>query len=469
MAHYDLVIIGSGSGNALVSPELGDARVAVVEGGTFGGTCLNVGCIPTKMLVHTADVATTVRGAGRFGVDAALTGVRWRDVRDRVFGRIDPVSRSGLAHREESPATTPHLGWARFTGPRALAVTGSDGRTARVTGDQVVLATGSRPVVPEVVRVSGVPYETSDTVMRLDDLPARVVILGGGYIAAEFAHVLSALGSEVVIVTRGAGLLRHLDADVTREFTRLAHGSWEVHLGVEAEEVSAAGDGVRLRLTDGASVTGDLLLVATGRVPNSDDVGLEHAGVDVRDDGRVRVDAAGRTTAEGVWALGDVSAPYMLKHVANHESRVVAHNLAHPDDLREFDHRVVPSAVFTRPQIATVGLTEAEARAAGHDVTTYTQPFGDTAYGWAMEDTTSTCKLVADRTAGTLLGAHLMGPQSSTLIQPLIQAMSLGQACADLARGQYWIHPALSEVVENAVLGLGLSPLGDLNEMPVLG
>ena len=174
-------------------------------------------------------------------------------------------------------------------------------------------------------------------------------------------------------------------------------------------------------------------------------------------DGMVVVDAHQRTSVPHIWALGDVCNEYQLKHVANHEERVVAHNLAHPDDLVESDHRFVPAAVFTHPQVAYVGLTEAQAREQGHDVTVKVQDYGSTAYGWAMEDTTGICKLVADRSTGLLLGAHLLGEQASVLIQPLIQAMHFGQPARGLARGQYWIHPALAEVVENALLGLNFS------------
>jgi mycothione reductase len=168
------------------------------------------------------------------------------------------------------------------------------------------------------------------------------------------------------------------------------------------------------------------------------------------------VDEFQRTSAPGVWALGDASSDYQLKHVANHEERTVAHNLAHPDDLVASDHRYVPSAVFTHPQLAAVGHTEASARAAGLRFVTALEPYGSTAYGWAMEDTTGVCKLLADPDTGLLLGAHLMGEQASTLIQPLIQAMSFGLTVRDMARGQYWIHPALTEVVENALLALPL-------------
>ena len=172
--------------------------------------------------------------------------------------------------------------------------------------------------------------------------------------------------------------------------------------------------------------------------------------------GRVRVDAYGRTTAEGVWSLGDASSPYQLKHVANHEARQVAHNLVHPDDLRPFDHRHVPSAVFTHPQIAAVGATQRELIESGRRYAVYVQSYGSTAYGWAMEDEAGIVKVLADPDTGELLGAHLMGAHSSSLIQPIVQAMSFGQPAHEVARGQYWIHPALSEVIENALLGLEL-------------
>ncbi len=453
MPHYDLVIVGSGSGNTIATPELAHWKIAIVEESTFGGTCLNVGCIPTKMYVHAADVAESVRHAARLGVDMSVTGVRWRDIRDRVFGRIDPISAGGRDYRAHGAANvTLYEAHAEFVGDRTLQL--STGET--ISADRVVVATGSRPVVPPVVIAAEVPFHTSATVMRIDDLPDRVAILGGGYIAAEFAHVFSALGTHVTVVARSAPLLRELDREVAMRFTDLVRQRWDVRLGTTVSSLTRDGAGVRLDLSDGETVRADLLLVATGRTPNSDRLGVAAGGIEVHPDGRVKVDCYQRTSAEGVWALGDVCSPHQLKHVSNHEARVVAHNLAHPDDLRESDHRFVPSAVFTSPQLATVGLTEEQATAAGVPYVVAVQPYGTTAYGWAMEDTSSLCKLLADPTTGQLIGAHLMGEQASTLVQPLIQAMSFGLRVQDMARGQYWIHPALTEVVENALLKLHL-------------
>jgi mycothione reductase len=457
--HFDLAIIGTGSGNSLVTPDFEGKRVAVIEGGTFGGTCLNVGCIPTKMFVYAAEVATSARDAARFGVDVTVQGVRWADVRDRVFRRIDPISEGGRRYRIEGPGTTALLGHARFTGDRRLTIDlGVEGERT-ITADQVVVATGAHPVVPEVVADSGVDFHTSDTIMRIDDLPERLVIIGGGYIAAEMAHVFSSFGTAVTVVARSSLLLRHLDDDISTRFTALARTQWDVRTDTEVTRVERHGTGVRVHLEDssGAStVDGDLLLVATGRRPNTAELGVEEGGIELHDDGRVVVDEVGRTSAPGVWALGDVSSPYQLKHVANAEARAVAHNLVHPDDLRPLPHEHVPSGIFSHPQIASVGLTEQECVERGIAHVTKVQAYGDTAYGWAMEDTTSVCKVIADPATGLLLGAHLMGPDATSLIQPLIQAMALGSTVGELARGQYWIHPALAEVVENALLGLAV-------------
>jgi mycothione reductase len=453
--HHDLVVIGSGSGNSIVDQRFADLDVAIIEHGVFGGTCLNVGCIPTKMYVYPADIAQHIRHAGRYGIDATLDKVRWRDIRDRIFGRIDPISADGHAYRaHRSPNVTFYDGHARFTGPKQLTVEGPADQTADLTADRIVIATGGRPLIPFSVR--DVPYHTSDTIMRIDDVPEHLVILGTGYIAAEFAHVFSAFGARVSLIGRSGLMLRGHDETVAERFTGLACERWDVHLGSAVTHAAHDDTGVTLTLDDSSTVRGDVLLVAAGRIPNGDLLDLEKAGVAAEGDGRVRVDDQQRTSAEGIYALGDASSPFQLKHAANHESRVVAHNLLHPLSPRRTDHRFVPSAVFTDPQIASVGRTEAQCKAADLDYAVKIQEYGGVAYGWAMEDTTGFCKVIAERGTGRLLGAHVMGPQAATVIQPVIQAMSFGLDARAMATGQYWIHPGLPEVVENALLGLNL-------------
>jgi mycothione reductase len=451
--HVDLAIIGTGSGNAIVDERFADRKVALVEQGTFGGTCLNVGCIPTKMFVYPADLALSAAHGPRLGVETRYDGVHWAAVRDRIFGRIDPISSTGREWRLENPDVTLVESHVRFVGERTLQA--DTGET--ITADQVVVAAGSRPVVPEVEGLADVDFHTSDTVMRLPELPRRLLILGGGYVAAEFAHVFGSLGSEVTIVNRSATLLRGHDHDVSRRFTDLARLKWDVRLQAVVDKLERRDVGVHALLSDGTAVDADVVLVATGRTPNADRLDLPRAGVQVDDGGVIVVDEFQRTTAEGVWALGDIANHHQLKHVANHEARVVQHNLLHLDDPSAWERTMrdaVPSAVFSSPQVAAVGLTEQDARERDVPHVLAHQSYADTAYGWAMEDTTSFAKLLAEPGTGRILGAHVIGPQASNLLQPLVQAMSFGQTAHEVARGQFWIHPALMEVVENLLLAL---------------
>ncbi|MFI7128720.1 mycothione reductase [Nonomuraea sp. NPDC050153] len=463
--HFDLVVIGSGSGNPIVDKRFADWKVAVIEKGlgrfgSFGGTCLNVGCIPTKMFVHTADTAGAAEHGAGLGLDMTLRGVDWPAVRDRIFGRIDPLATGGERYRATGrDNVTLYRGTARFTGERRLTVATADGPVT-ITGDQVVVAAGSRPVIPDVPGLDdALGYHTSDTVMRMERLPHSMIILGSGFVATEMAHVFSSLGVAITLIARGDVLLRHEDEAVSRRFTKLAKGQWGVRLDRKLLHAAREGDTLLLDFEgpEGAErLESDALLVATGRRSNSDLLDAAAGGLALHPDGRVVVDAHQRTSVPGVWALGDVSSAWRLKHVANHEARTVQHNLLHPGDLRASDHRYIPHAVFTSPRIASVGITEQEARATGRAYVTAIRDYSGIAYGWAMEDTTSFAKVLADPATGQLLGAHIIGPEAPTLIQPLVQAMSFGLDARSMATGQYWIHPAMPEVIENALLDLPL-------------
>ena len=448
---YDLVIVGAGSGNMLPTHEFAGWRIAVAESDRFGGTCLNRGCIPSKMLVHTADVAQTVRHAGRFGIGAKWAGADWPAIRDRVFDRIDPLHERAAAHRRKGGIDV-FPGEARFVAPKTLKV-GDD----EIRAERFVLAAGSRPAIPPIHGLAGVPYLTSDTVMRIHRLPRSMIVLGGGYIAAEMSHIFGSLGTKVTIVARGEHLLSRHDADIRARFTELYKTRFDVRLGARVQRVAAARKGVRLDLASPAgaqTAEGEVLLVATGRVPNSDRLDVAAAGIEVDGHGHVRTDDTYATNVPGIWALGDLANHFQLKHMANAETRLVRYNLLHPDRPRRAQFTVVPSAVFAGPQVASVGATEQELKAQGREYVAATRHYRDAAYGWALEDTTSFVKVLADPATRLLLGAHLLGPQASTLIQPLIQAMCLGNTADQVTSGVLYIHPALTEVVEQALLAL---------------
>ena len=461
MQHFDLCVIGSGSGNSIIDKQFRDQRVALVDKGErFGGTCLNVGCIPTKMFVHPADLAASVDHARRLGVDLALGGVDWPAIRDRIFGRIDPISEGGEQWRRSNDNVTLYREESHFTGPKQLLI-GDE----TITADRFVLAAGSRPHVP--VRpgmddpLVAARLHTSDDIMRLEKLPASLVIIGGGVVAAEFAHIFASFGTRVTLLQRSDVLLRKEDADIGEAFTELLAKRVNVRLkqhviGFEMTDrdtlivESVDPDGIHY------DFEAERVLVAQGRVPNSDLLNLSAAGVALHPDGRVVVDENQQTMVKGIFALGDVSSASQLKHVANHEARVVQHNLLHPRRMIAADHRFIPHAVFSDPQIAAVGITEQQAEQTGRPFVTVLQDYASVAYGWAMEDEGHFVKLIADPGTKRLLGAHIIGPQATTLIQPLIQAMSFDLDVPSMARGQYWTHPALTEVVENALLALKL-------------
>lgn len=458
MQHFDLCVIGSGTGNTILTHEFDHWSSALVESAPrFGGTCLNAGCIPTKMFAHPADLAVAARHASALGVDVGDVQVRWDGIRDRVFSRIDPISESGEAYRRDSGHIRLIREWGRFVAPKVLQV-GDE----HLSADRFVLATGSRPLVPQVPGIDDPELadriHTSETIMRLPKLPKSLIIVGGGLVAAEFAHVFAAFGTQVTLLHRSGRLLRHADEAISERFTDLIAGKVILRLGQHLASVADAAGRIEVGTTDDDGIEyffeAEQLLLATGRVPNSADLGLDATGVEVDSAGRVVVDEFQRTTAADIWALGDLAGPWQLKHVANHEARVVRHNLLHPDELIASDHRFIPQAVFSDPQIATVGRTEQECREQGIRYRVGIRDYGSVAYGWALEDRDHFVKLIADPASRQLLGAHIIGPDAANLIQPLIQAMTFGLDLTTMARGQYWIHPALMEVVENALLAI---------------
>ena len=452
MEHYDLVVVGAGSGNMLFAPELADLRSAVVESDRFGGTCLNRGCIPSKMFVVAADAALGIRTAERLGVHATLDRVDWTGIRDRIFGRIDPIHDKAAAYRRKKGIDV-YTETARFVAPKVIQV-GSQ----QISADTFLVAVGSRPVIPPISGLDDVPFHTSDTIMRIDEVPESLLIVGGGFIAAELGHVFGAFGSRVTIVQRGPRLLMAEDEQISTRFTELAARRHRLLLNSEVTSVERrGGDVVAVTVTgpDGEQIIeASTLLLTAGRRPNTDRLDAAAGGLDLDEHGHVRTDSSYRTSVPGVWAIGDTANHFQLKHMANAEVRTVRHNLLHPDDLHTIDATIVPHAVFSDPQVASVGLTEKQAVQQKVEHVVSVREYSAAAYGWALEDTTSFVKLLADPTTRMLLGAHIIGPQAATLIQPLLQAITLGQSVDQLAHDVLYIHPALTEVVEQALLEL---------------
>jgi mycothione reductase len=457
---FDLIVIGAGSGAEVVAAAAEHGwRVAVVESGPFGGTCLNRGCVPSKMLVHAADIARTVRRAKLFGIQARIETIDWSFIVDRVFSDIDAEAAAIERANREAETVEVVKGDARFIGHKRLEV---DGR--QLSAETIVIAAGSRPELPSIEGLEDAPVHTSDDVMRLERRPDHLLIVGGGYVAAELGHVFEALGSEVAIVNRGPTLLTDEDEDVSSRFTQAYSRRFDLRLNASARRVSRRGAQVILgieREGEREELVGDAVLIATGRQPNSDTLALERTGVELDGRGFIKTDDYLQTTVPCIWALGDIVGEYLLKHSANLEAGHVAHNVLHPDDRIPVDYHAMPHAIFGSPQVGSVGLTERQAqdRSVEHVIGTY--DYDQTAFGSSIEDHDGFVKVLADPASREIVGCHILGSDASTLIQGVANLMR-SHMTVDVVRQAIFIHPALPEVVQRAfaALPIGQAPAG---------
>jgi len=447
MSHHDLLIIGAGSGNTIIGSEHDHLDIAIAEPAEFGGTCMNRGCIPSKMLVYAADLSLNAQTANKLGVNSSFSGVDWEGIQRRIFGRIDPIAEAGLNYRESLENVTVYRDKAAFNSKNTVTV----GKEV-VSADQIVIAAGASPVIPQFSGLNETPFHTSDSIMRINSLPDHIVIVGGGFIAIEMAHIFGSFGSEVTMILRGDELLREADSSIRERITKIYKDRFTICLSEEIEQVSHTGKFL-INLEKGTEIEADELLIATGRAPNTGFLEPEKGGIDCDEAGYVITDEHLRTSAPGVWALGDVTNPLQLKHTANAEARIISHNLLNPENLLKIDRSVIPKAVFGNPQIATVGFTEDDLLNSGVSYLKSIREYSDTAFGWAMEDEQGFVKLLIDPSTRLLLGAHIIGYQASTLIQQLVTAMSISMTVDELARNQLYVHPALTEVIEQALLG----------------
>ena len=448
---FDLVVVGTGTGLDVANwaAEAG-WRVAIVEKGPLGGTCLNRGCIPSKLLIHSADVMETIRRARLFGIHVGEVKVDFPAIVRRVVESVDGDSRAirdGLRALEN-----PRLfeGHGRFVGMKRLRV-GDD----ELVAERFLLATGARPAIPDVPGLADVPYMTSTEALRRTTLPRSMVVLGGGYIAAELAHFYGGLGTEVTIVHRQPVLLNRGDFTVARAFTAAFARRFRLALSSVPTRVSREGDEIvdETRRVDGApgdTLRAEALLVAVGVVPNGDTLDLARTGVAVDARGFIAVDEFLETSVPGIYALGDAIGRFLFKHAANHEAPYAFQNLREPGNRIPVDYKGMPYAVFASPQVAGVGASEGELRRLGMPYLVGAYRYRDTAMGHALEEDDGFVKILVDPETREILGCHILGPEASTLIHEVVVAMRAGDGTVDNLTGSIHVHPALNEVVQRA-------------------
>ena len=444
MPDYDLTVIGSGPGGyvaAIHAARLG-ARVAILEqkDTEWGGTCLNWGCIPTKALIHGAEVFQTVRRAAEFGVRVPEPEIDWPVMQGRK-DRVVEAMRKGVQ------------GLLKANGVEMITARGRLGGSTRVSAEGRELSSGSVLLAPgSVVALPPVPGVelglTSDTILGLDHVPESLIVIGGGVVGMEFAGVFSLLGTKVTVVEMLDQLLAPLDPDVAGRFQQLmARRGIVFHLGTRLEEIARAGGRLRVRL-GGGELEAEQVLVATGRRPNTADLGLEQAGVATKGSA-IAVDQQLRTSVDGVYAIGDATGVSMLAHTASYQGEIAVTN-ALGERRISADYSAIPACIYTDPEIAYVGLSEAQARADGEDVRVGQFPFSALGRAMILGDTTGLVKVVADRD-GYLLGVTIMGPRATDLIAEAALALNVGITAAELSHVVH-AHPTLPEAIAEAAL-----------------
>jgi mycothione reductase len=455
MKKYEIIVIGSGAGATIAENAMAhEMSVALIDKGPLGGTCLNVGCIPSKMLIFPADRIMEIREAKKLGIDAGIKQIDFRAIMERMRKKV----RHGEEHVREFVSLSEELdfyeGEARFTGDSILEINGE-----KIKGGKIFIAAGARPHIPERIGLENIDYLTNENLLELTDLPESMLIVGGGYIAAEYGHFFSAMGTDVTIIQRNKRLLPSEEPEISDLLVKEMRMRMAIHTGMEVILATKGEDGYRVTGKEVLSgktqeFSAKTLLVVAGRKPNTDILAVEKTGIDIDRNGFIKADEYLKTNRENIWAFGDIIGKEMFRHVANREAAVAWENAVHEEN-RKMDYLSAPHAVFTWPEIASVGLKETEAvKQYGREkVLVGKALFSNVAMGDAMMEDTGFAKAIVNRENGKILGFHIIGPHASILIQEVINAMAAGNHLGILAKGMH-IHPALPEVVVAAFSNL---------------
>ncbi len=446
---FDDVVLGGGKGGKSLAMALAGAghSVALIERGQIGGTCINVACIPTKTMVGSAKLIQMARHANQFGVDLpparpSLEGVIAR--KRRVVGAMVEAHRTLFTG---TPNMTFLLGAGTFVSPRTIEVVMQDGSTRTVRGKRVYINTGSHITIPDIPGLDTIDYLTSTSVMELAELPDRLVIVGAGYIALEFAQIFRRLGSEVVLVQRGTRFLPQEDGDIAAAVREvLLDDGIEFVDDAETTAVAPAGAGVELACTRGGRpliVSGSHLMVAVGRTPSTDGLGLAAAGVATGRRGAITVDEYLQTTAEGVYAIGDCNGGPQFTHASWDDYRILLANVLH-DAGRSTAGRLMPYTLFIDPELGRVGLTEEQACAQGYDVAVARLPAAKIPRANTAGETAGMLKAVIDRSTGQILGCSLLC-HSAGEVMSVVQMAMLGGLPYTAVRDTVFTHPTMAE------------------------
>lgn len=454
MKEYDVIVIGSGAGAGIVDAALSNSlTTALVDKGPLGGTCLNLGCIPSKLLIYPADVIAEIQEAKKLGIHAEITGIDFNSIMERMRGTVQ----EGQSHIRTGIENTEGLdfyeGEGHFIGEYTIEIKGE-----KIKAQKIFIASGARPLIPPIKGIDKIDYLTNENVLELEKRPESIVIIGGGYIAAEYGHFFASMGTAVTVLQRGDKLVPNEEPEVSDLLKKVMEKRMNIYMDTEALEVKKDGDGYSVIGKDrntGAEkeLTGEKVMIAAGRMSNADLLKVENTGVETDARGFIIVNDHLETSKENIWALGDAIGKQMFRHVANREAVYAWHNATREKKVK-MDYRATPRAVFSHPQIASVGLTEEQSRE-NHEILVGKAKYSDVAKGGAMMEEDGFAKAVVEKGSGRILGFHIIGPHAPILIQEVINVMANEGTVQSIANGMH-IHPALSELI--------LTTLGNIKE-----
>lgn len=452
MKEYDVIVIGSGCGMNIVEEALAhDLSVALVDKGPVGGTCANLGCIPSKMLIFAADRIAEIQEARKLGIEAEIKNIDF----DFIMKRMRKSVRENREHMKQGIAETRNLDFyeseGHFIDDYTIEVNGE-----KLKGAKIFIASGSRPLVPPIKGVDDVDFLTNETVLQLKERPGSLIIIGGGYIAVEYGHFFAAMGTKVTLLEMADRLVLAEEPEIAEVLKSELSRRMDVYTNIRAEEVKRNELDITAIATDTKSgikkeFKAQRLLIAVGRRSNADLLRVENTGVEVDKRGFIKVNEYLETTKKNIFAVGDINGQQMFTHVANAEASVAVGNAIHGDKTR-MDYSAAPHAVYSHPQIASVGMTEETARKT-HSVLVGKVKYSEVAKGEAMMEETGFAKAIVEADTGKILGFHIIGPYAPILIQEMINAMAAGVS-VDHLRASMHIHPALTELVPMSLINL---------------
>jgi dihydrolipoamide dehydrogenase len=451
---YDAVIIGTGQSGKPLAIALARAgwKVAVIEREHVGGTCINVGCTPTKTMVASGRVAYLARRARDYGVDSGPVAVNMRRVYERKRGMVESFRKYGQKALEKTPKLELIFGEARLADAKHVSVELRGGGRRELETRRIVINTGGRPAVPPIPGLEHVPFLDSTSIMELTELPEHLVVLGGGYIGLEFCQMFRRFGSRVTIVNRDPRLILREDPDVSAEVEKiLKEDGIEVLNSAQVTRVEKSGDGVRVALQSGEA-SGSHLLVAVGRVPNTDRLNLAAAGIEADKAGFIKVNWKLETNVPGIYAIGDVKGGPAFTHVSYDDFRVLRENWLNSGNAT-IEGRLVPNCMFIDPQLATVGLNETEAQKRGLDYRVAKLPMTGVARAIEMSETRGFMKAIVDAKTLQVLGCTILGVEGGEIMS-MLQIAMMGKVPYTAIKEAVFAHPTLAESLTNLFMTL---------------